>query len=105
VPQPDDPEFQAALDRAGDVDRRLDGEDPDTVHLEDARHWETVYQELHAFKDGVLKSARERGAAVRKDGQDEVRSDLTILSTEATRLKARLEFWRRRRAELERHPQ
>ena len=98
----EDSDFQRALRRSGDLDRRLDGEDVETRDVEDARHWETVYRELHSFKVSVFNTAQERGQSVSDGGRSEVQDDLTILGAELKRLAARLEFWQRRRAELER---
>lgn len=94
-------EFHEALRQAGDMDRRLAGEDLQTMHVDDARHWETVYRELNAFKLGVLSSAQERGSSVSSDGQQEVGNDLTILRAEAERLGQRLRYWEARREQLE----
>jgi hypothetical protein len=100
VQDPPHAEFHDALERAADLGRRLDGEDLETTDLDDAEHWEMVYRELCAFKEDVIRTAQERGSGVRDEGQEEVRKDLQILTTEAQRLRARLELWRRRRAAL-----
>lgn len=93
--------FQEAIRYAGDLDRRLDGEDPRTTYPEDAEHWEQVYRELSAFKEEVLTTAAESGSGVEPAGQAEVSNDLTLLRAELARLRGRREFWARRRRELE----
>lgn len=98
----DHSDFERALRRSGDLNRRLEGEDLETRYVEDARHWETVYRELHSFKISVLNTAEEQGRNVPDGGRSEVDDDLTILRAEARRLATRLDYWRRRRAELER---
>ena len=94
-------DFEEALRYAGDETRLLDGEDLETGRADDARHWATVYEELHGFKLDVLRRAEERGRAVDHDGQPEVHNDLTILQAEAKRLQKRHDYWRRRREELD----
>lgn len=93
--------FEEALRYAGDESRLLDGEDLETVRADDARHWETVYQELLGFKLDVLHRAEERGRSVDPDGQPEIFNDLTVLRAEAHRLQHRHDYWRCRREELE----
>lgn len=97
----DRPGFEDALAYAQDEKRRLEGEDLETRHPDDARHWEAVYAELNAFKEEMLRVTRERGRAVADEGQDEVGRDLAILHAEARRLAGRHEFWRHRRVQLE----
>ena len=98
---PEDDPFEEALRYAGDENRLLDGEDLESRESDDARHWESVYRELHSFKVEVLKRAEERGASVDEDGQPEIQNDLTILRAEARRLQHRHDYWQRRRLELE----
>lgn len=90
-----------AAQAAADADRLLDGEDPGTASVDDARHWLRVYEDLVVFKREVLQVtedhlARMDGAAVREVEQ----TDLVVLRREAERLQRRLDFWGRRAAAL-----
>jgi hypothetical protein len=78
-----------------DPDRLLEGEDPDTADLDDARHWETVYSELKSFKRRMIETAE---SAI-KDGiqkpasREIVTTDLVALRAELRRFERRLAFW------------
>jgi hypothetical protein len=99
--QSDRYQFDDAIRAAGDLDRLLEGEDTRSPYPEDARHWEAVYKELSDFKQNLLATARANAGSVEPDGQPEVSRDLTIMTAELNRLRSRLEYWTRRRRELE----
>ena len=91
-----------AASRAADLERLLPGEDPETEHLEDARHWIAVYEELLGFKIDLLTVATE--ARHRADDAAviaELRgTDLPILERERRRYEHRLAVWTDRYQEL-----
>ena len=95
-----DPE--KAVRRAVDGDALLEGEDPESPHLEDAEHWTNVYRELIAFKQSLLDSTHnETTQLVHSEARDEASSvDGTILRAELERFRRRCAFWEERRAEL-----
>jgi len=81
----------------GDV---IAGEDPQTQHAEDARHWLNIYAELVAFHEELLQRLRTEAAhmqSLRHRLQD---SDLASLHREIERLRGRLHFWQQRCLEL-----
>lgn len=89
-----------AIRNAGDPNRLLPDENPQTLQPEDARHWRIVYGELLRFKEGLL-SVADRGLA---DLEQELKvtdtTTLALLRAQNTRLRHRLEFWERRHREL-----
>jgi hypothetical protein len=93
---------EAAVQHAGDPNRLLPNEDPQTVLAEDASHWRTVYRELLRFKEGLL-SVADRGLA---DLEQELKvtdtTALALLRAQNQRLRHRLDFWERRLEELTR---
>jgi hypothetical protein len=94
-------EAQDALDRVRDQDRLLEGEDPDTTYLDDAKHWLHVYGELLGFKESVVGEAKSSAVDLPDDAQPEADADLTILEAERQRLRRRYGFWQARVAQLQ----
>ncbi|MFZ0128668.1 MAG: hypothetical protein WB808_12040 [Candidatus Dormiibacterota bacterium] len=91
---------EAALDAVEPV-RLLEGEDEDTMYVDDAVHWTKVYAELLDFKASLLTVAEHRLPSMDDDAESEVReTDLKVLKAEAARFERRLEFWRERAREL-----
>jgi hypothetical protein len=76
----------------------LEGEDPDTADVDDARHWQTVYQELKSFKLRMIQTAESAiGDGLEKPASREIVStDLVALKAELRRFDRRLSFWTRR---------
>jgi hypothetical protein len=90
---------EANIRWAGDRSRLLPGERPQTPYLEDADHWVLVYTDLLAFNLEMMDViGRRLVAVVSTDGPEE--SDLELLKAHVHRLRWRLSFWQRRRAQL-----
>lgn len=90
-----------AAEGIGDPGRLLHGEDPDSRHLDDARHWEAVYRELLDFKRVMLDTTRRRVETASEAAREELLgTDIPVLEAEAERLAARHDFWLRRITEL-----
>ncbi len=92
---------KAALE-AVDPNRLLEGEDPETPHPEEARHWIEAYTELLNFKERAVATAHQSLAAM-PDGdarREATRTDFAVLEAERDRLRRRLEFWKRRHLDL-----
>ena len=91
-----------AADRAIDGERLLEGEDPDTQHLDDVVHWISAYSELIAYKETLIaKTKEEAGTMVNAAALQETEEvDLTILERELQNFQRRLKFWLERRDEL-----
>ena len=67
----------------------LDGEDPESVHLDDPEHWVAVYAELVESTNRMIDTARER--LVERTAAD--RADVRQVEREIAALLARAEFF------------
>lgn len=94
------PEEEAAIKHAGDPDRLLPNENPQTDLAEDARHWRLVYRELLDFKQGLLKVADRGLAEIAQEHNVTDTTAVALLCAQNDRLRRRLEFWERRHQEL-----
>jgi len=93
-----------AAEKTMDVDRLLEGEDPDSPYLEDAQHWASVYGELLSFKEDLLSTARQRLARMSEGSakKEVTGTDIQILEVERDRLRRRLDYWELRIRKIER---
>lgn len=91
---------QDAIEKVADPDQLLEGEDPATTYLDDAKHWVHVYAELLEFKQGVVGEVASGAADLPAAAQPEAHADLTILEAERERLERRYAFWQTRLGEL-----
>ena len=89
----------ATLRMAADHNRLLPGEHPQTLYADDAQHWIRVYTDLLAFNLEMLEGLGRRIIpSASNDGPE--RSDFELLKAHVRRLRWRLRFWERRRAQL-----
>jgi hypothetical protein len=80
---------------AGDRDRLMVGERPESPFREDALHWVRVYRDLVAFNCQIMDAVTERLQSVASsDGPGQ--PDLELLQAHLDRLRWRLEFWQAR---------
>ncbi len=87
--------------RAGDF--QMEGEDPRTTHVEDARHWVSIYTQMLEFKERMLSRIKEEAVDLPQPAENAVRrDDLPMLQAERDRVERKLDFWRRRHWELAR---
>jgi hypothetical protein len=87
---------------ASDPDRLMNGEDPETLRLDDAIHWMRVYEELISVKDDLVDTATGRMESLPPEASEEIRhSDLVLLAAERKRFERRLGFWKARHREIE----
>jgi hypothetical protein len=93
-----------AVEKTMDIDRLLEGEDPESPYLEDAQHWASVYGELLSFKEDLLSTARQRLARMSEGSakKEVTGTDVQILEVERDRLRRRLDFWELRIRKIER---
>jgi hypothetical protein len=92
---------KVAAREAVNPDRLLDGEDPDTTHLDDAEHWLAVYTDLLKSKQELIGVTEHRMDHVERDAADELgQTDLEILQKEGERFQRRIAFWEARLAHL-----
>ncbi len=89
----------ASVRWAGDRDRLMAGERPESPFREDAIHWVRVYRDLLAFNSQVMDAISERlpSGASNSSGQP----DLDLLQAHLDRLRWRLAFWEGRIAPSE----
>ena len=86
---------------AVDPERLLEGENPATEHVEDARRWLAVYSELLAYKEGVLTRTLRAVRQLAPESAGEIeQTDLPVLAEERDRFRRRLHFWQRRVREM-----
>src|SRR5438270_9424825 len=82
----------ASVRWAGDRDRLMTGERPESPFPEDAIHWVRVYRDLLAFNSQVMEAISDRlasAASPNSPGQP----DLELLQAHLGRLRWRLAFW------------
>jgi hypothetical protein len=74
----------------------LEGEDLETEHWEDARHWLSVYADLLRFKMGLLDRVRREIPKLPVEAQKAASTDLTIIEGQMAGYQQRLDLWYRR---------
>jgi hypothetical protein len=79
----------------------LEGENIETTHWEDARHWISVYSDLLRFKVGLLDRVRRDIGKLSPDAQRAASADLGIIEAQMEGYQGRLDLWYRRVWELQ----
>lgn len=74
----------------------LAGEDLETTHWEDARHWIGIYADLIRFKVGLLDRVRRDLANLRPVAREAAATDLAIIEAQMSNYQARLDLWYKR---------
>ena len=74
----------------------LEGEDIQTEHWEDARHWLSVYADLLRFKVGLLDRVQRELAKLPPPAQKAASADLGIIEDQMEGYQLRLDMWYRR---------
>ena len=83
-------------------DRLLEGEDPATIHKQDARHWIAIYRQMISFKDELLGRMRAQADTLPAAGRrDVMENDVAVIELQLKRYQRRIEFWFDRQWELE----
>ena|SRR5438105_10892443 len=102
MPDQSEGEARKAAVKAGDSDRLLPGENPESTHPDDARHWVEVYRELLAYKDRLLAVTQATLSEVPDEParREVAETDQTLIAAERERFARRLAFWDRRLVEL-----
>jgi hypothetical protein len=81
----------------------LDGEDPESLHLDDPEHWVAVYSELVEATNRMLDAARERLAGRAIADQADVRlvkREIAALVARSEFFGGRMRWWAKRGGEL-----
>jgi hypothetical protein len=86
-----------------DIERPMQGEDPATASLADARRWVAVYHHLVSLEQELFDVLARMIPGMPPDAQIEAeKTNLPVIASQVERFRHRLEFWQRRRYELER---
>ena len=83
----------ASVRWAGDHDRLMAGERPESPLREDALHWVRVYRDLLAFNSQVMEALSERLPSGASNSSEHPDPDLDLLQAQLDRLRWRLAFW------------
>ena len=79
------------------------GEDPATASLMEARHWVAVYSHLVNLEQELFDVLARMIPSMPGEAREEAqRTNLPIIASQVERFRHRLDFWQKRRAELER---
>jgi hypothetical protein len=84
---------------AQEASQLMPGEDPHTIHLEDAEHWLAVYTELMAMVASVVKTPPPPQPASPTPGPAD--DEMAFIQERLQALDDRLQFWRQRLVELQ----
>jgi DNA-binding response OmpR family regulator len=74
----------------------LEGEDIQTTHWEDARHWMSIYADLLEFKRGVLDRVRRDVTKLPSPAREAAERDVEIIAIQMEGYQQRLDLWYRR---------
>ena len=86
----------------GDLGRPMQGEDPSSGSLGDARRWIAVYHHLVNLEQELFDVLARMIPAMPAEAQGEAeRANLPIIASQVERYRHRLELWQRRRDEIE----
>jgi DNA-binding response OmpR family regulator len=76
--------------------RPLEGEDIETDHWEDARHWMSIYDDLIRFKLGLLERVQRELPKMHPVAQRAADEDITFIRVQVAGYYDRLDLWYRR---------
>ena len=74
----------------------LDGENIETTHWEDARHWMSIYADLLEFKRGLLDRIRRDVTKLSPVARAAAGRDVRIIEMQMEGYQQRLELWYQR---------
>src|ERR1700693_1155915 len=83
-------------DRAKPVTRPFDGENLETEHWEDARHWMSIYDDLIRFKLGWLDRGQRELPKLHPVAQTAADEDVRFIDAQMAGYYARLDLWYQR---------
>jgi hypothetical protein len=74
----------------------LEGEDIETEHWEDARHWMSIYDDLIRFKLGLLERVERELPKLHPVAQNAAKVDVTFIENQMAGYYDRLDLWYQR---------
>lgn len=85
-----------------DLERPIEGENPDSDSVEEARRWVAVYSHLVKLEQDLMDLMASMIANMPGEAQKEAeQTNLPVLASQVERFRHRLSYWSKRRAELE----
>ena len=89
-----------------DLERPIEGENPETDSPNEARHWVAVYSNLVELEQKLLDLLARMIPNMPRDAQREAEeTNLPVLASQIERFRHRLEYWSKRRTKLEKGPE
>lgn len=89
------------LQRRNDVANRLEGENPSTATLDEARRWAARYDQLVALKSELLELCQRNADHSEPEVARAIRdTDMILLEVELSRFQQKRDYWRIRATEL-----
>jgi hypothetical protein len=94
-------EAAGAAWKGADTERPIQGEDPKTDSLVEARRWAAVYRSLVALEERLLDILAGNIPSMPPEAQLEAeRTNLPVLTSQLERFRKRRDYWIRREGEL-----
>jgi hypothetical protein len=94
-----------AAQKGADLHRTIDGEDPDTKSPDSIRQWLKTYAELLALEADLLDMLAERLPGMSNGARREAEeTNLPVIVSQLERFRYRLDFWKKRKEELDPKP-
>jgi len=91
----------AAWDGA-DLERPIEGEDPESASFHDAQRWVAVYRHLVNLEQELFDVMARMIPSMPADAQKEAEdTNLPVIASQVERFRHRLDFWTKRRDELD----
>ena len=104
--EPDSEQARAAgaAWEGADLERTLNGEDPASQSLMEARRWTAVYRHLVGLEQDLFDMLAGVIPTMPEEAQREAeKTNLPVLASQLERFRHRLEYWVKREEELEHH--
>jgi DNA-binding response OmpR family regulator len=80
----------------GSVASPLEGEDLETDHWEDARHWMSIYDDLIRFKVSILERVKRELPKLQEVAQQAAQVDIAFIEKQMEGYYGRLDLWYKR---------
>src|SRR2546423_14287487 len=95
-------EAAGAAWEGADLERPIDGENPESESLEEARRWVAVYSHLVKLEEELLDMLAGAIPKMPDAAQREAeQTNLPVLASQAERFRHRLDYWTKKKAALD----